>query len=265
MNCDEVRRHWNLYHDSEGDAALHLRLNEHLSSCPACAEWFFKQSLFEDLLTEHLAPQPPDPQLWQSVLAASGVTAPSPRSTGVHSITLIACLAAVLLMAVTVGIVWIAQPDHGQPSLSAQAAGLHTRLVAGEVAVPFHSQSDQDVENFLRQQVSFPVRCPPRRDAGFAVAGAGTCKLAGEPVAYLVGTIDNGPISVFVLSRESLSAFPHQAAALQSAAVHRCREGSYDMAMSAIDKNVVLVIGRAKREALEKVLSAYGSYHDLRG
>lgn len=265
MNCDEARRCWNLYHDSEGDAELHLHINEHLESCPACAEWFFKQSLFEDHFTQHVAPQPADPQLWRSVLAAAGVTTAAPRPTVASRITLIACLAAMLLMAVTVGFVWRAQQSQAEPSLSAHAAGLHTRLVSGEVAVPFRSQSDLEVEDFLKEQVNFPVRCPPRRDAGFAVAGAGTCKLAGEPVAYLVGTVEDAAISVFVLSRESLGTFPHQASALRGEPIHRCREGQYDMAMSAIDKNVVLVIGRASPEALEKVLSAYGSYHDTRG
>ncbi len=265
MNCDETRRHWNLYHDSEGDPALHLAINEHLAACSDCAEWYFKQSLFEDQLVQHLAPPAVDAPLWQSVLAAAGVTKVAPRTTVGSRITLLASLAAALLMAVSLGIIWRTLQSQDQPSLSAHAAGLHTRLVGGDVKVPFHSDSDLAVEDFLRRQVSFPVRCPPRRDAGFAVAGAGTCKLAGERVAYLVGKVDDAPVSVFVLSRDSLAAFPHQAAALQTEAVHRCREGSYDMAVSAIDQNVVLVIGRTKQEALEKVLIAYGSYHEPRG
>ncbi len=265
MNCDETRRHWNLYHDSEGDAALHLAINEHLASCPACAEWFYKQSQFEDLLTQHLAPQPADPQLWQSVLAGAGVLAPTTRATFVRPVLLIACLAVAFLMAVSVALLQVTHPSGGPPSLSAQAATWHNRLAGGELAASFQSASDLEVEDYLRRQVSFPVRCPPRRDAGFAVAGAGTCEFGGKQAAYLVGNVEQTPVSIFVLARDSLSAFPHQAAALRKESVHRCREGQYDMAMSAIDKNVVLVVGRAKPEALEKVLVAYGSYHDIRG
>ncbi len=260
MNCDEVRRHWNLYHDSEGDAALHLRLNEHLSSCPGCAEWFFKQSLFEDLLTQHLAPQPPDPQLWQSVLAGAGVLAPTTRPTFVRPVMLIACLAAAFLMAVTVGLLQVTHPSGGPPSLSAQAANWHNRLAGGELAATIQSTSDLEVEDYLRRQVSFPVRCPPRQDAGFAVQGAGTCQMGSEHAAYLIGNVQQTKVSIFVLARDSLIAFPHQAAALKKEPIHRCREGNCEMVLSIIDQNLVVVIGQAHSDRLVDVLRAYGSY-----
>jgi anti-sigma factor RsiW len=265
MNCEEVRRHWNLYHDSEGDAALHLAINEHLASCPACAEWFYKQSQFEDSLSRHVAPVHADAQLWESVLSKAGVVSPSLRTSYVRPMLFIASLAAVLIIAVTIGIRQLDESSDETTNLSGIAANWHARLADGDVAAALHSNSDLEVEDYLRRQVAFPVRCPPRKDAGFVVEGAGTCSLADERVAYLVGRVEQTPVSIFILSRESLAAFPHQAAALRKEPVHRCREGQYDMAMSAIDKNIVLVIGRASPEALEKVLRAYGSYHETRG
>ena len=50
MNCNEARQHWNLYHDSEGDAELHFRISEHLAGCADCAQWFSQQSRLEGLL-----------------------------------------------------------------------------------------------------------------------------------------------------------------------------------------------------------------------
>ena len=45
--------------------------------------------------------------------------------------------------------------------------------------------------------------------------------------------------------------------------VHRCREGQFEMALSIVDRNLVLVIGRVKPERLERVLGFYGTYpHD---
>jgi anti-sigma factor RsiW len=266
MNCDEVRRHWNLYHDSEGDATIHLHINEHLASCPSCAEWFFKQSLFEDLLTQRLAPTHADPQLWQAVLAGAGVVTPASRANYVRPMLLIAALAAVVLIAVTASIVQLGGP-RGEPSnLSGIAANFHARLAGGDIDVPLRSESDLEVEDFLRQQVAFPVRCPPRKDAGFAVEGAGTCRLGGQAAAYLVGNVEQQPVSIFVLSRDSLAAFPHQQAALRSESVHRCREGNCEMALSVIDRNLVVVIGQAPSEELVRVLAAYGTYpHDSSG
>jgi predicted anti-sigma-YlaC factor YlaD len=54
MNCQQARRHWDLYYDSEGAAELHFQLNEHLSSCAGCADWFDKQSRLESLIEQRL-------------------------------------------------------------------------------------------------------------------------------------------------------------------------------------------------------------------
>jgi len=237
-----------------------LKINAHLASCSPCAEWFFKQSRFEDLLAHHLASGPHDPDLWPSMLAGAGVVAPRSYSRFLRPVVLVACLAAILLIAVTVGFVSVVGPNGGQPSLSAQAASWHTRLADGELVVPFRSASDPEIEEYLRRQVAFPVRCPPRSDAGFAVHGAGTCQMAGEQAAYLVGSVERTPVSIFVLSRDSLRRFPHQEAALGREAIHQCREGNFKMALRIIDRNVVLVIGQARDDQLLRVLRAYGSY-----
>lgn len=266
MNCEEARRHWNLYHDSEGDAALHLAINEHLASCPACAEWFYKQSLFEDSLTRHVALAHADAQLWHSVLTKAGVVAPSLRTNYVRPMLLIASLAAVIVMAVTIGITQLGSTGDETTKLPSIAANWHARLTDGDIAAAFHSNSDLEVEDYLRRQVAFPVRCPPRKDAGFAVAGAGTCQLGGQPAAYLVGSVEQAPVSIFVLSRDSLAAFPNQEAALRREAVHRCREAKYEMALRVVDRNLVLVIGQTGGDELLRVLRAYGTYpHDSSG
>ncbi len=263
MNCDETRRHWNLYHDSEGDAALHLAINEHLASCPDCAQWFSGQTLLEDALKRRMAETPPDPQLWPSVLADAGVATPRARSKNFGPVLLLAAVAAILLIAVTVGLGMLSNSGSVEPSLSALAAAQHVELSGG---APFHSPSDLEVEQYLRTQVTFPVRCPPRKDAGFAVAGAGTCRIAGEPAAYLVGTVDHARATIFILSQTSLPAFGHEQAALRSESIHRCREGNLEMALAVIDRNLVLVIGQTRGEHLVRVLNAYGSYpHDSSG
>jgi anti-sigma factor RsiW len=267
MKCEEVRRHWNLYYDSEGDAELHLRINEHLDNCASCAEWFHKQSRLEDLLSEKVGAVGGDEVVWPNVLKGALIE-PAPSAAGGRRMFLLATLAvcaAAIVLAVFAILPFLTGSQNKSDSLSALTATWHERLVAGQVDVAYRSESDLAVEDFLRKRVSFPVRCPPRKDAGFAVSGAGTCQLADQPAAYLVGNVDQAPVTIFILSRDSLPAFPHQQAALAREIVHRCREGHYDMTMSTIDKNVVLVVGQARQEALERILRAYGSYHESRG
>jgi predicted anti-sigma-YlaC factor YlaD len=50
MNCREARQHWNLYHDSEGDAELHFQIADHLSLCEDCATWFSRQDRLNNCL-----------------------------------------------------------------------------------------------------------------------------------------------------------------------------------------------------------------------
>lgn len=257
MTCNEARRHWNLYHDSEGDAELHFQINEHLAVCPECAEWFAQQSRFENLLVDRLRSGSATPALWNKVLTNCGLRRQAPSRRWVLLSGVVACAAALAL-----GALW-----HGRLSRTATAADLawlgaarHERLAQGQETVQFASQSDLEVDKYLRQQVSFPVRCPPRQDAGFAVQGAGACRLGDQPAAYLLGKVDQSPVSIFVLPRDGLEAFPHQAAALRREKTHHCREGQYAMVLGVIDKNAVLVIGQADPDRLEKVLKAYGTY-----
>ena len=257
MNCDEVRGHWNLYHDSEGDAEVHWRVNEHLANCAECAEWFAKQSRFEDLVAEKLQREPVEGTLWPTVLTRAGLARPASSRRWLLFSTLVACAASVLVIA---GGVWNSWGTASSASLSSLTAAWHDQLVTGRTEAPFESPSDREVEAYLRREVQFPVRCPPRKDSGFAVRGAGTCFLADQQAAFVVGDVDQSPVSIFILSRESLESFPHQQAALATEQVHRCREGEFEMALSVIDRNLVLVIGRVPAEKVLRVLKAYGTY-----
>lgn len=263
MNCEDIRRHWHLYHDSEGDAEMHWSVSQHLENCAPCAEWFAKQSRFETLLAEKLLQSPGDEAPgggppWAEILIAAGVARPAPTRRWFLFSSLMACAAAIMLL---VGGSWLFWSGGGEPpSLSRVTADWHERLAAGDVRAPFESQSDLEVEDYLLHEVSFPVRCPPRKDSGFAVRGAGTCRLGDQAAAYVVGHVDDQPVSLFILSRDSLPAFPHQRAELQREAIHRCREGDQEMALSVIDRNLVLVVGRVPQDRLTRVLRAYGTY-----
>src|SRR6266851_7542874 len=99
MNCNEARQHWNLYHDSEGDAELHFQISEHLANCPDCAEWFSQQSRLESLVAEKLSSQSPTPELWNQVLTRCGLIQPAPARRWLWLAGVAAC-AAVFVVAV---------------------------------------------------------------------------------------------------------------------------------------------------------------------
>src|SRR5262249_17517246 len=243
--------------DSEGDAELHFHIGEHLAVCPDCAEWFSQQSRLEALLKDKLGSLPPTPELWDQVLVRCRLKQPAPARRWFWLAGFAACAAAIAVAGA-----WVWPPARVPPAgdLARLTAGWHQRLLEEEEAVEFRSQSDLEVEGYLRQRVSFPVRCPPRKDAGFAVQGAGVCTLAEQPAAFLSGQVDEAPVSIFVLPREALAAFPHQQEAVRREKTHRCREGPYEMVLGVVDRNAIVVTGRRQPERREGVLNAYGTY-----
>ena len=98
------------------------------------------------------------------------------------------------------------------------------------------------------------------KDKGFEVRGAGVCTLAEQPAAYLSGVVDDAPVSIFILPRESLPAFPRQHESLKKDKTYRSQEGEYAMVYGVIHQNIVLVVGRADSRQLENVLNGYGTY-----
>lgn len=259
MNCDEVRQHWELYYDSEGDSELYLQINEHLATCQGCAKWLFQQTWFEDSVTAKLAAAEPTFELWQRVLCETGVVRPA-AARGWSLLSPFLALAASLLLIVGA---WQLAPQRPTGHLSELTAMVHEQLTDESEQVEFNSLSDVAVEEYLKKRVSFPVRCPPRRDAGFEVRGGGVCTIAGDPAAYVVGRVESQDVSIFIFPAERLAQFIHEREVLDREAVHHCREGEYDMVLAKVDRNIVVVIGRGSPDKLERVVRAYGTYpHD---
>lgn len=256
MNCDESRRHWELYYDSEGDSELYLTINEHLAECPSCAKWFFQQGQVEELITAKLSAAEPTAELWDRVLCEVGLARPVAARGWIFFGSFMAIAASMLLVVTGWWMTSGQEPEH----LAALTAVVHRGFAEQNKPIDFTSVSDQEIEQYLKTRVSFPVRCPPRKDAGFAVRGGGVCTLGGDSAAYVVGNVDGRDVSVFILPEERLAHFGHERNVLGREAVHHCREGAYEMVMAKIDRNIVVVIGEGSPEQLERVVQAYGTY-----
>ena len=255
MNCRDARQHWSLYHDSEGDAELHFQISEHLAVCADCAEWFGQQSRLESLIAEKLSSAAPTRQLWDDVLAGAGLRQPA-RSRPWSWLAGLAACAAIVVLAVSLF------RFEKSSDLAQLAEEQHQQLASGQSPVELASQSDLEVESYLRKRVSFPVRCPPRKDSGFAVQGAGVCKMSNQSAAYLTGHVGDSPVSIFILDREGLRDFPDQRHDVQERQADRRQDGQYAMVIGVVDRNAVVVVGQTEPGRLERVLNAYGTYPD---
>jgi anti-sigma factor RsiW len=251
MNCTEARQHWMLFLDSEGDPELHLRIREHVGGCAACAGWFAAQRVIEGKITEAVSSGEPTPQLWQRVMAR----VPSPPSRPRRRRWLLPAAALSAAAALIALAVYLNGVRSAPTELSRNAADWHEQWQRGNVRPELESTSDHEVDRYLKARVPFRVHCPPRTDVQFSVQGAGVCFMKDQrQAAYIVGSVGKSPVTILVLDKSGIEGFPQ--------GFHHRKEGTYQVASAVIAENVVIVVGTATPEVLERLLHAYGSYHE---
>ena len=67
MTCEQCRRWWSPYLDSELDATTTFQVSEHLRVCDACRDRFEREKYVDDLLREKLRATSMPGALWQSI------------------------------------------------------------------------------------------------------------------------------------------------------------------------------------------------------
>jgi anti-sigma factor RsiW len=247
MNCTEVRQHWMLFLDSEGDPELHLHIRDHLGECSTCARWFGEQQRLEQAIGKRLAAGRVSPELWNRILNRTGIRQPVLRRR--RWLALAGGLAASVVLAVLAGL-FVAKRSPS-PELARSAANWHEQRLEGKVRPDFVSSSDQEVDRYLKTRAPFQVHCPPRTDVNFQVQGAGVCVLDQRQAAYIMGQVDRAPVSILVLEKAAWRGGPPH-----------CQEGDYQVVSGVVADNLVVIIGTTSAEKLERLLHAYGSYHE---
>ena len=164
-----------------------------------------------------------------------------------------ALAASAALIALVLGLQFWGRSVPGE--LSRNAAEWHEQWQRGNVHPDLVSTSDHEVDRYLKTRVPFRVHCPPRTDVQFSVQGAGVCFMKDQrQAAYIVGSVGESPVSILVMDGSTLVGFPPE--------FQQRREGAYCIASAAIAENLVFVIGKASPKVLERLLHAYGSYHE---
>lgn len=252
MNCIEIRRHLMPYRDGECGPDLHLRIEDHLAMCPECARCSARQGEWEARVEGRISAGDRSPDLWGRVLAGAGLRKPQGRRS--RWPTIVGGLAAAILLTLFVGHRATRNPQP--PGLTRSVAEWHEQWRRGNVRPDLVSTSDREVDHYLKSKVPFRVHCPPRTDVDFSVEGAGVCFMKdGRQAAYIVGHVAQAPVSILVLDRGRTDSAPQDG-------FQHGREGTYRVATGVIADNVVVVIGAASADVLERLLNAYGSYHE---
>jgi predicted anti-sigma-YlaC factor YlaD len=82
MNCQECRKWWSPYLDSELDAHTTFQVAEHLRACPSCRERFEREAYFEDWLRTKLRRDHMPTDVWGALCDQVRGTRTSAGGTG---------------------------------------------------------------------------------------------------------------------------------------------------------------------------------------
>jgi anti-sigma factor RsiW len=192
MDCDVWQDKIDAFVDSELSAGQGSAFEEHLRICPACSlETLWRQRL---KVETRLAGQR---------FSANGEFASCVRSrisrrrSAIIWLPALASAAAVLLVALVVGITW--RQNVVQRHLVAQLVDQHVATMASSNPVDVLSTDSHTVKPWFSGRVPFSVDIPNLVGTQFELLGGRVAYLQQVPAAQLIFTMRNHRISVFMV------------------------------------------------------------------
>jgi len=192
MSCEELDHLIDPYLDRELDPSESLRLEQHLSDCPACRSFLQEcldfQSFFRSNAPVYTAP----PQLRAKVLANVQHERQKSELTIFRRPWIYAAAALVVgLCALTILI-----PDHAK-ELSGQAVAQYTQSLNTDHLVDIGSSDQQILKSWFAAKLNF---APPLADLqahGYSLLGGRVDVIGNRPVATLVYQHDKSIVTLF--------------------------------------------------------------------
>jgi len=253
MKCNEIRNLALAYLDSELDAKTSQEIQLHLQSCTECAELFAREEQFNERAFGVLRVGQATPALWEKVESRL-----RPARTGGWLLRhwKRVALGGVAALVIAGVVVFVASRLAGSSLDLAQAVEKdHGEFVAGEMRSEFVGNVPDEIAKKFQGRLdvnAFTAR--PAAD-GFHYEGARLCHLSGVPVAWMLGRIQQTPVSLVVFKRSELAHFPKAKERLDSGDPVVCsKAGRYQFAVRFVNGYVVCLIGDMKRTELEAML-----------
>lgn len=139
MNCQECRRWWSPYLDSELDSTKTFEVSEHLRNCPACRARFEREERVDELMKRSLRATRMPEDMWSDLTRRVRRSPQRVRSVWARPLA----IAASIVMLITAGVLFF----HGQPQEAAQAAQVERMADLLRAATPqlvaFHITEDK--------------------------------------------------------------------------------------------------------------------------
>lgn len=202
-----VRDQITLYLDDELQGEDRVLFEAHLAGCAGC-----RAALEEErrliAAVRQARPLYPVPATLPARLAhALRQAVPAPSAARRRVASLWFALAAVVLLAVVVSVVWrtIRQPVLGPSEIAQVAVDTHQRYVRGQLPLEIQSHSPDEISRWFENKVPFNLKLPrypeyPGQAKPYELQGARLISFHQEYAAYVSYQLQGRPISLLVTS-----------------------------------------------------------------
>jgi anti-sigma factor RsiW len=192
MSCEELDHLIDPYLDRELDPSESLRLEQHLSDCPACRSFLQECLDFRSFFRSNAPVYAAPPQLRAKVLTNVQRERLKSELTIFRRPWIYAAAALVLgLCALTILI-----PDNAK-ELSGQAVASYTQSLATDHLVDIASSDQQVLKSWFAGKLSFTPPLADLQAPGYSLVGGRVDVIGNRPVAALIYQHDQSIVTLF--------------------------------------------------------------------
>jgi anti-sigma factor RsiW len=246
MNCSETKFVMSLYLSSELDVTRMADFELHVQRCGSCARELEYARHCDELLRDAYREQPIDTlRLRERVLSEVSKSKPRRRFSfrrPVYSLP----IAAILLLAIAVGIAYFTLHDGAAQTVYAAALDDHYNEVVQHPPIGGWRETRPEIEAFVRQQLGDADFLDKLAPADYHLKRARLCDLPDKAYVHLVYNNDAREISIYVRRKDVELPGP-TVETVNGCALHATAINKFEIAGFQSQRYTVLVVSDLPR------------------
>src|SRR5437588_10246042 len=246
MNCNETKFMMSLYLSNELEATRMADFEIHVQQCGPCARELEYARHCDELLRDACLEEPVDAMgLRERVLSEISKSRPRRRFLFRRRVYTLP-IAAVLLLAIGVGIIYFSLYSSSSQTVYAAALDDHYEAVVKHPTIPGWRETPVQIRAFVREQLGDADFLDKLAPAGYHLTRARLCDLPDKAYVHLVYKNDVREISIY-LRRKDVALPGATVETVNGCALHATAINKFEIAGFQSQRFTVLVVSDLPR------------------